>query len=99
MRLNRAFNEMNYAFICTEYLSGDDLFALIDSQETMLPELIIKQIMFEVLSAVRYAHDREIAHLDIKLENIVLTRPWVKTGDFPTHKSYRLGVVKKVYRF
>ena len=97
-RFSRAFNHMNYGFICTEYLTGDELYTIVE--EHKLPELIIKQIMFEVLSAVRYAHDRKIAHLDIKPSNIVLSRPWFKQeGDFPPVKLIDWGLSKRFIDF
>lgn len=61
--------------ISMELCSGGDLFSTL-SKYTHFPESIVCQIMFDVLSGLSYAHSRRIAHLDLKLENIVLSRPW-----------------------
>lgn len=41
----------------------------------MLDESAIRNIMTQLLSAVRYMHNQHILHRDIKLDNIVVVGP------------------------
>jgi len=61
--------------ISMELCTGGDLFSSL-VKYMHFPESVVCQIMFDVLSGLSYAHSRRIAHLDLKLENIVLSRPW-----------------------
>ncbi len=99
VKLLRGFRHMGYCLICTEYLSGGDLFSVVDRPDVVLSEVHLKKIMFELFSAIRYAHDRKIAHLDIKLDNIVLTRPWQKGMEFPPIKLIDWGLSKSFIEF
>lgn len=42
--------------------------------ETRLTEKMIREVMTQLLNAVRYMHSFRIIHRDIKLENIVLLK-------------------------
>lgn len=59
-------------FTFGELATGGDLFSLLE-REKSLPELEIKWIMTQVLSAVKYLHCKGVAHRDIKPENVLCT--------------------------
>jgi serine/threonine protein kinase len=60
--------------LVTEFLECGELFDLISSRGYVLNEEKCRTIFKQVLSAVLYLHRRGIAHLDIKPENILMTR-------------------------
>jgi calcium-dependent protein kinase len=60
-----------YYIIC-EYLQGGDLFNLLKRKKTFTEEKS-KKLMFDLLSGLNYLHSNKIVHLDLKLENLVLT--------------------------
>jgi serine/threonine protein kinase len=56
-----------------ESCSRDDLFAYVASKLTVFNESLCRYIFSQILSAVHYLHTNcSMAHLDIKLENVVL---------------------------
>lgn len=85
-------------YIALELCTGGELFDVVANMD--LPEHIIKQITFEVLSGLQYAHSKQIAHLDIKFENVVLSRPWNKDPKyFPCVKIIDWGLGKRFSEF
>jgi tRNA A-37 threonylcarbamoyl transferase component Bud32 len=57
-------------------------------EATEFSEPQVVHLLHQVLQAVKHCHDRNIAHRDLKLENVLLCRPWqegnrnVKLADF-----------------
>ncbi|CAG9535958.1 unnamed protein product [Cercopithifilaria johnstoni] len=69
-----------------EFAAGGDLFHEIDCYRTHMgrvPEEIITSRFRDLTRAVAYLHERKIAHLDIKVENCLITK-WgsLKLSDF-----------------
>ncbi len=60
--------------LVTEFLESGELFDLISRRGQTLSEDRCRQIFRQILSAVCYLHRRGIAHLDIKPENILMTK-------------------------
>ncbi|CAN7937259.1 unnamed protein product, partial [Ixodes hexagonus] len=52
--------------------AGGELQHVLDSEEC-LPEKDVVRLMRQILEAVQFLHDRNIAHLDIKPQNLLLT--------------------------
>lgn len=56
-----------------------------------LSEQYVKQIMNQLLSALNYCHQEKIAHLDVKLENVMLYEPWTMGSNDPCIKLVDFG--------
>lgn len=68
--------------IC-EFAERGDLFNLMTRHPSGLPETEAMNLFYQVCEAVQFLHGRNIAHRDIKLENVFITRKGhVKLGDF-----------------
>lgn len=84
--------------IVLELCTGGELFDTVLNNN--LPEHIARQVTFEILSGLQYAHSKQIAHLDLKLENVVLSRPWNGNLEyFPTVKIIDWGLGKSFSEF
>ena len=74
-------NENNIYFVMEK--CGMNLYELIESTKPKLLELsTIKKYFKHIVEGVKYLHDKNIAHRDLKLENIVLCDGKVKIIDF-----------------
>ncbi|KIY63752.1 kinase-like protein [Cylindrobasidium torrendii FP15055 ss-10] len=72
----------NFVHIFLQLCTGGDLFTYITSRPppaVRLCEAEAKYIMFQILKAIKYLHDRHISHRDLKPENILLHNP----GSYP----------------
>jgi calcium-dependent protein kinase len=58
-------------YLITEYCAQGDLLQKVQKAGHM-NEIIVKLIMFEILTAVAYLHARNVIHGDLKLENILI---------------------------
>jgi serine/threonine protein kinase len=80
-------NEEKYTYIVMEYIDGaalDDILKV----KGALPPLQVIRIFLEICKALKYAHDLNIIHRDIKPGNIMITRESeVKLADFGLAKS------------
>jgi len=60
-------------FLVFERVEGKDLFNIIDRRGFVpYTEREVRKLFKQIIKAVRYCHDHEIVHRDIKLENILL---------------------------
>ncbi|XP_059158373.1 serine/threonine-protein kinase ULK3-like isoform X2 [Physella acuta] len=67
-----------------EYCSGGDLSRFIRSKRA-LPEHIAKRFLQQIASAMKFLWDNNVAHMDLKPQNILLTSntsPQIKLADF-----------------
>jgi len=83
------------AVILQEYANKGDLFYYVQMKE-YLDEQQARTFFYELLEAVSHLHQKGIAHLDIKLENVFLYQSPtgklnVKLGDFGFAKVAALG--------
>jgi len=92
-------NTIKKRFIVMELCTGGNLFSAIPDNGN-LTEGNARQIMYELLSALQYCHERQIAHLDVKPENIMISEP-VKDGfdRFPPIKLVDFGLSYRFERF
>ena len=80
-------SSIEYIFIFSEFYEEGDLNQFILNQINLnayLPEETILDYLSQVVSALKYMYDRNIAHRDIKPQNIFLTGGGkvLKLGDF-----------------
>mmetsp|Transcript_40591 Transcript_40591/g.131395 ORF Transcript_40591/g.131395 Transcript_40591/m.131395 type:complete len:406 (-) Transcript_40591:267-1484(-) len=80
-------------FIFMECASGGELFdQVIDRGANAMPEEVARGFMRGLLAGVQHCHEHGIAHRDLKLENVLLTREGtVKVIDFGLSHQYQRG--------
>ena len=54
-------------------MDGKDLFDYLRYRDFKIPEKRVKDIMIQIINAVKYLHSFGIIHRDLKLENIMMT--------------------------
>lgn len=70
--------------LVTEIWKGGELFHHLI--KTKLNENIVAKIMYQVLGAITYWHDKNIIHRDLKPENLLLLEP-------PTETDFNIKLV------
>lgn len=73
IKLYDVFYFKNFFYVVTEYCDGGNLLNALQKQQ-IRSQKDIMQLMKQILSAVTYMHQKNIAHRDLKLENIVLIK-------------------------
>lgn len=79
VQLLEVFETSTELILITEYCSGGELFHECVTEESFEERDVVK-IMKQILEGLDYLHQRNIVHLDIKPQNILLTHPFPK-GD------------------
>ena len=77
-----------------ELVTGGDLYDYVETRGGF-SERLCRFIFKQLLEGVNYIHSQEVAHLDLKLENIFVDGPlsltessnWIKIGDFGLSES------------
>ncbi|CAN7943477.1 unnamed protein product, partial [Ixodes pacificus] len=70
--VREVFETASEVILILEMAAGGELQHVLDSEEC-LPEKDVVRLMRQILEAVQFLHDRNIAHLDIKPQNLLLT--------------------------
>jgi serine/threonine protein kinase len=85
IRLKDAYETQNRLRFVEEEALGGLLFTWITIQNVYTEKLISRNIR-QILSALKYLHDHEIRHLDVRPENVLMSDPTekavVKLSDF-----------------
>ena len=72
----------DYIYMILEYCSNGELFDFV-CNNPRLHASIVRKLFSQIVAAVNYLHSRNIAHRDLKLENVYLDESFnVKLGDF-----------------
>ncbi|KAL3446883.1 kinase-like domain-containing protein [Aspergillus insuetus] len=79
-----------HLFIAMEYLELGDFQSYLQNNPK-LPEIEVREIIFQVLDGLNLMHDNEFTHRDLKLNNILIkdgppNNWWVKISDFGISK-------------
>lgn len=70
--VREVFETHSELILILELAAGGELQHVLDSEEC-LPEKDVVRLMRQILEAVQFLHERNIAHLDIKPQNLLLT--------------------------
>lgn len=73
VKLIDLFENSEYYYIVMEYMEGNDMFDFLQRKNFELPEEHVKELMIQLIIAVRYLHSFGIVHRDLKLENIMMS--------------------------
>uniref|UniRef100_A0A671N9X0 protein kinase C n=1 Tax=Sinocyclocheilus anshuiensis TaxID=1608454 RepID=A0A671N9X0_9TELE len=86
IHLEGMFKTMEYTFVVMEKLHSDMLEMILSHENGRLTERTTRFLVTQVLEALRYLHMRDVAHCDLKPENVLLASPepfpQVKLCDF-----------------
>lgn len=84
--LHRVFESSTEIILVLELARGGELQMLLDSDEELPTEAQVQVLMRQILEGIIFLHGINVAHLDIKPQNIILTGPLpnceVKLCDF-----------------
>jgi serine/threonine protein kinase len=73
VRLFGCFEQEDKFYILMEYAENGDLFSMMSASRTgRLEKHIVKQIMRDLVDAVKFCHVRGVIHRDLKPENILI---------------------------
>jgi calcium-dependent protein kinase len=82
LKIYEYFLDDVYLYLITEYCGQGDLLQKVQ-KAGYINEIIVKFIMYEILTAVAYLHARNVIHGDLKLENILIrTLAFSSKGSF-----------------
>ncbi|EEP81368.1 conserved hypothetical protein [Uncinocarpus reesii 1704] len=86
-------NDDKRAFLVLDYCPGGDLFEFASQGPNSLSPQSIRRIFAELVAAVRYLHQNQIVHRDIKLENVLLNIPAMMMQDVLDWQKYPRAAV------
>lgn len=85
VKLYEVYETPTEMILILEMANGGELQRVIDDEE-FIEEQIVQRMVRQILDGLIYLHDNQIAHLDIKPQNLLLTEPFpngdVKLCDF-----------------
>ena len=84
-------------FMVMEYVEGRELMDVIDEEAPMAPERV-RSIVYQMLDALQYAHDKGVVHRDLKPENIqLLSSPSMESDQQEMVKILDFGIAKFIH--
>ncbi|GAB6027126.1 hypothetical protein CHUAL_013860 [Chamberlinius hualienensis] len=95
VKLHEVYETSTEMVLVLELASGGEVQRLIDEDE-VLEEKDVVRLMRQILEGLSFLHDRNIAHLDIKPQNLLLTSTYpkcdVKLCDFGISRVIKKGI-------
>lgn len=84
-----------------EYASNGDFFNLIINKRIVLTEILARTYFHQLIDAIEYLHSNGVAHLDLKLSNLLLGEDFrLKLVDFDlAYKTGDLFILSKGSKF
>ena len=76
------FDTNSFCFIVTEFCEGGDLYKVLKSSVSGLPETVVAFFGMQIARGLERVKQSKIIHRDIKSENILLQKGMCKLGDF-----------------
>lgn len=90
-----SFRNRKYTFLVMEQLKGPDLLKLKEDRR-MLSEGLVLHIMRQIFDALHFMHKNGFAHMDLKLENVMLAAPLGTCGnDRPDVRVVDMGLAMR----
>ncbi|CAK77807.1 unnamed protein product (macronuclear) [Paramecium tetraurelia] len=72
IKLREVYEDNNKIYIVTDLLNGGELISHIEKQVKVYDESLVRKLVYNLLDALVYIHERKIIHRDIKPENLIL---------------------------
>ena len=82
VRLNEYFEHEGGLFLVMEYVEGMQLDDYIKNVSGLIPEEKLIPLFQQLVSAIGYAHKKNLIHRDIKPSNIIINNGMIKVLDF-----------------
>ena len=73
-----------------EYCENGDLYNFLNRDDKLLPVSFIKKLSMQIISGIKYMHNKNIAHFDIKPQNILIDNNYnAKIIDFGSSQQFK----------
>lgn len=95
VRLHEVYETQSEIVLVLELVPGGELQRVLDDEECV-PEKDAARLLRQIMSGVSFLHEHNIAHLDLKPQNLLLTKPFpdceVKLCDFGISRLITKGI-------
>lgn len=91
--LEAVFEFPDKIYLVMEKMRADMLEMILSNRNGRLNERITKFLMVQILTALKYLHEQDIAHCDLKPENVLLSSA---ETDFPQTKLCDFGFARMI---
>ncbi|KAL9981209.1 hypothetical protein ACROYT_G009882 [Oculina patagonica] len=89
VKLKEVIRENDYLYFVFEYMK-ENLYQMMKSRDKLIPESMIRNIIYQILQGLAFIHKHGFFHRDMKPENLLCTGPeLVKIADFGLARETR----------
>ncbi|XP_071500666.1 LOW QUALITY PROTEIN: serine/threonine-protein kinase MAK-like [Diadema antillarum] len=89
VKLKEVIREENILYFVFEYMQ-ENLYELMKGRDRLLPEPVIRNIVYQILQGLAYIHKNGFFHRDMKPENLLCSGPeLIKIADFGLARETR----------